>query len=308
MNKFYILFIVIFLTACGGKEAPAETADAAPESVQTPVTITHVETATLNDYVELNATSAYLQSNFIKASAAGYLKSVSVKLGQPVHAGQTAFVLQTKEAHALGNTINELSPSFHFSGLISIKAAAGGYIQELNHQPGDYVQDGEQLAVISDARSFGFLLNLPYELHGYVRVGQPLEVDLPDGTHLNGTVSSMMPQIDSVSQTQAVLIKLPPGRQVPQNLIAKVRIVKSHKENVTSLPKAAVLTDEAQTNFWVMKMTDSVTAVKVPVIKGLETGDRVEIVRPQFAPGDNILLTGNYGLPDTARVKIVKGE
>jgi hypothetical protein len=57
-----------------------------------------------------------------------------------------------------------------------------------------------------------------------------------------------------------------------------------------------------------MKMIDSVTAVKVPIIKGMETADRVEILRPQFQTGDKILLTGNYGLADTARVKIVKSQ
>ena len=53
-------------------------------------------------------------------------------------------------------------------------------------------------------------------------------------------------------------------------------------------------------------MIDSVTAVKVNVIKGMESGDKVEIVRPRFNPNDKILLTGNYGLADTAKVKIVK--
>jgi multidrug efflux pump subunit AcrA (membrane-fusion protein) len=115
-----------------------------------------------------------------------------------------------------------------------------------------------------------------------------------------------MPTIDSASQTQQILIKVPSSANIPENLIAKVRILKSEKTNAISLPKQAVLSDESQTNFWVMKMIDSVTAVKVPVIKGMETGDRVEIVRPQFSVNDKILLSGNYGLPDTAKVRIVK--
>ena len=85
-----------------------------------------------------------------------------------------------------------------------------------------------------------------------------------------------------------------------------MKIIKNASGGATTLPKAAVLTNETQSDFWVMKMIDSVRAVKVPVIKGIETGDRVEIIRPQFSPNDKILLTGNYGLPDTARVKIVK--
>jgi multidrug efflux pump subunit AcrA (membrane-fusion protein) len=311
MQKIYLIFsgaFILFLLSCRHKAAPAADEAAAPDEVQTPVTVTTIQTVPLSEYAELNATSSFLQSNFIKASSNGYLKSVNVRLGQMVQTGQLAFTLQTKEAHALGNTINKLDPSFHFSGLINIKAAANGYIQQLNHQVGDYVQDGEQLAVITDSKSFGFILNLPYELRRYVGPGKPLEVELPDGTHLNGIVSSALPTVDSVSQTQSILIRVAPSVPIPQNLIAKVRIVKSEKKDAISLPKAAVLTDEAQTSFWVMKMTDSVTAVKVPVIKGMETKDRVEILRPQFSPEDKILLTCNYGLADTAKVKIVKGE
>jgi hypothetical protein len=306
-NRYFILiFSLLLAAACKHKEVASE--DVKAEDVQTPVTVTSVESVPLMEYTDLNATSSYLQTNFIKASTNGYLESVHVHLGEFIGSGQLAFTLKTKEAKALGNTINALDTSFHFSGVIHIKASAGGYIRELNHQAGDYVQDGEQLAVLSDSKSFGFLLNLPYELRRFVSTGQSMDIELPDGNHLKGNVASIMQRVDSVSQTQAVLIRVNPGMAVPENLIGKVRIVKSQKAAAASLPKGAILTDEAQTNFWVMKMIDSVRAVKVPVIKGMETSDRVEIIRPQFSANDKILLTGNYGLPDTARVKIMKAE
>jgi uncharacterized NAD(P)/FAD-binding protein YdhS len=81
-------------------------------------------------------------------------------------------------------------------------------------------------------------------------------------------------------------------------------VLKSEKSGAQSLPKEALLTDDLESNFWVMKLIDSATAVKVPVKKGLETRDRVEIIEPVFAPSDKILVTGNYGLPDTAKVKV----
>jgi hypothetical protein len=85
-----------------------------------------------------------------------------------------------------------------------------------------------------------------------------------------------------------------------------VTLVKQSKPNTVSLLKSAVLTDEVQSQFWIMKMIDSVTAVKVPVTKGLESADKVEILTPRLNPTDKILLTGNYGLPDTAKVTIIK--
>jgi len=87
-------------------------------------------------------------------------------------------------------------------------------------------------------------LNLPYELQKYVSVNKNVEVMLPDGTRLNGIVASFMPAIDSASQTQQVLIKVASSASIPENLIAKVRILKSQKSNAISLPKQAVLSDE----------------------------------------------------------------
>lgn len=54
-----------------------------------------------------------------------------------------------------------------------------------------------------------------------------------------------------------------------------------------------------------MKLLDSATAVKVPVKTGMETNDRIEILSPIFTGDDRFLLTGNYGLSDTAKVKII---
>ena len=312
MTRASLLFVYILgsfsILSCHHASTGKEEEETAPELVQTPVTITSISREPLTEYAELNATSVFQQDNIIKSNIIGYIKSTTVKVGQYVAAGQTLFVLKTKEAESLGNTINKLDSSYHFSGVSRITTPESGYITELPHQVGDYVQDGEQLAVISNASSFGFILNLPYELHKYLAANKPVDVILPDGTRLDGVVATFMPVIDSVSQTQQVLIKVSSRSRIPENLIAKVRILKIQKTNTISLPKQAVLSNDAQTNFWVMEMKDSVTAVKIPVIKGIETNDRIEILKPPFSINDKILLTGNYGLPDTARVRVVSSE
>ncbi|HAL81083.1 MAG TPA: RND transporter, partial [Mucilaginibacter sp.] len=74
----------------------------------------------------------------------------------------------------------------------------------------------------------------------------------------------------------------------------------------STLPKSAILANETQTAFWVMKLLNDTTAIKVPVKEGIQSGDRVEILSPKFSSQDKIVVTGNYGLTDTAKVKIVK--
>ncbi len=297
------LFIGLMAASCHSKTTEQTTADE-PETI-TPVTVTGPDTESMTEYIELNATSTFLQKAYVKASANGYIKDVNAKIGKMVSSGQNVFVLKTKEAQSIGNAINLLDSTFKFSGVITIKAGTTGYISELNHQAGDYVQEGEQLAVISDANSFAFILNLPYELRQYVMNKDQVELTLPDGKTIPARIASAMPVVDSASQTQNILLNVT-EKNLPINLIARVRVEKIAKANTISLPKQAVLSDETQTNFWVMKVTDSTTASKVTVTKGMETHDRVEILSPRFSRSDKFLLTGNYGLADTAKIRIMQ--
>jgi len=302
-TSFLFIFLLIGAISCTDKVPVAEE-QAAP--VQVPVTITGISLQPLEEYIDLSATSGFLLKNYIKANATGYLQSSQIQPGQFVQPGQVLFTVKTKEAEILGNTVNKLDSSFKFSGTNIIRTGTSGFISQINHQSGDYVQDGEQLAVINDASSFAFILELPYELRSFVKLGDRLDVNLPDGEKIPGQVTSLMPTVESVSQTLNVVIKVHAGHTIPENLVSKVRIPKIIRNQSISLPRAAVLSNETQTNFWVMKMTDSVTAVKIVVNKGIETTDRIEILSPKFSINDKIVLSGNYGLPDTARVRIIQ--
>lgn len=302
-SYLYVLFLVIISASCKSEKTPGEETEA-PEVV-TPVTVTSLSIDAMTEYIELNATSTFLQQAYIKANASGYVTDINVHINKMITSGQNAFTLKTKEAQSIGNTINLLDTSFKFSGIINIKAGTSGYVSEINHQLGEYVQEGEQLAAISDIKSFVFILNLPYELRPFVLNKKTVELLLPDGQTLVGNITSVMPTVDSIAQTQNVVISVK-EKNLPANLIAKVKVVKTAKPNTASLPKQAILSDETQTDFWVMKVMDSTTAVKVPVTKGIETNDRIEILTPKFLNTDKFLLTGNYGLPDTARIKIIQ--
>ena len=298
-TALYCLLISL-LFSCKSKAPKEEVVDA-----RTPVTVTTISNEPMEEYVELNAISSFLQKWIVRANATGYLQTDNVQLNKIVSGGQLLYTVKTKEAQSIGNTINVLDSSFRFTGINKILAIGSGFISQINHQKGDYVQDGEQLAVITDTKSFVFLLNMPYELRPYIINKTSLEMVLPDGQKLVGNIGGNMPTMDPGSQTQSIILKVSSPHALPENLIAKVKVVKSSKANAPSLPKAAVLADETQNEFWIMKMIDDTTALKVPIKKGLETKERVEILSPVFLADDKILLTGNYGLGDTAKVKIL---
>jgi len=312
--KKYVRLVIIFLLTCiiqSCKNATADESDeedVAPEDVVTPVTITHPAHENMSETVAVNAVATFLLKTYVKANAVGYLQSANVHIGEYVSKGQTLFTIKTKEAEALGNTINNIDSSLHFEGIIRVKAPGSGYITQLTYTTGNYVQDGEQLAEISDNNSFAFVLDLPYELKPYLSLNHAVQLRLPDSTILQGTVQSALPTVDSVAQTQRFIIKVNTGKLIPENLIAKVNLVKAAKPFATTLPKAAVLSNEEQTEFWVMQLLNDSIAVKLPVQKGIEKNNEVEIISPPLSDSARILLTGNYGLEDTARVKVERGE
>ena len=300
------LIVLLFSCKSEKEKTSAEPAEEKTPAGATPVTLTSPSTGSMTDTVELNAVSSFLLKTYVKSSATGYLQTVNAEIGKYVTKGQELFVVKTKESQNLGNIITGLDSSLHFNGEIHIKSPGTGFISQLNYRVGDYVQDAEQMATITDSRSFVFILDLPYELKPYLPGNRELLLKLPDGTTLNGHIDMAMPTVDAVSQTQNYVIKVNSDKPIPENLIAKVNLVKKFRGNTISLLKGAVLSDETQTAFWIMQMIDSTTAVKVPIKKGMETADHVEILVPHLKASDKILLTGNYGLPDTAKVIIAQ--
>jgi multidrug efflux pump subunit AcrA (membrane-fusion protein) len=298
--------VTLIIILCAGCSSKTTDTAVTREQEGTPVSITVVNKGPLSETIELNATSSFLLKTPVKSIANGYLQNVRIKQGDFVNKGEVLMSLITKEAKSIGNTINNLDSSFHFKGEINIVAPGNGYISQLNFQSGDYVQDGEQIAVISDAKSFVFILELPYELTQLLKLNKNVQLALPDASRLTGTIVKSMPSMDSVSQTQSYLISVNSDKMIPENLVAKVLFVKNSKQNASSVPKEALLTDETQSSFWVMKLLNDSTAAKVFVQKGIESNDKVEILSPVFSNADRILLTGNYGLPDTAHVRIIQ--
>ena len=277
-----------------------------PIDARVPVTLTTIDTSGIASYIDLNATATYLVKTTIKANATGYLNSVNVAPNDFVTIGQELFSIKTREAKVLGNTINKIDPSLNFGGAIRVRSNTNGIVTMVNVQQGDYVQDGDALVTINDTKSFAIVLSLPYNLKKHIAIGQQLKVTLPDATSRTATVQKFSPTVDATSQTQNVVLKINGKQDIPENLIVKVRINKSSNSKAVSLPKAAVLSDETETNFWIMKMINATTAIKIPIKKGIQTDDKIEILSPVLTPNDKILLTGNYGVTDTIKVKVIK--
>ncbi|MBI3511832.1 MAG: efflux RND transporter periplasmic adaptor subunit [Bacteroidetes bacterium] len=305
-NYFYSLpvFFVLLIWSCG-KTDNSDDGDDQAEAI-TPVTVTHVTNGPVSEMIELNAITMFQKKIPVKAGISGYVNEINVNIGSEVGNNQRIFSLETKEAWALQNS--SADSAMKFSGVIPVLAQKAGVITTVDHQKGDFVQEGDELAVISDRSSLVFILQVPYEMNAYVKIGAACDIVLEGDSILKGNITGALPMVDPSSQTQQMVVRAFTTKKLPENLIAKVRIVKSTKQNAILIPKEAILSDETQTIFWVMKLANDSTAVRVDVKTGIQSDGMYEIIDPAFFPDDRILLSGNYGLSDTAKVMIKAKE
>ena len=253
----------------------------------------------------LNATTEYQLNASMRAPIAGYIKQVSVVPGQKVEAGDVLFSMQTKEAAAMGSIKDSLFPS---KGMIKVKATEAGIVKTISRQVGDYVQDGDELCGIVSNSSLVFMLDVPFEMRKYVSVGGNYTITLSDGTKVQAHATSQVPEMDRAVQMERYILRTSSPMNLPEGLIGTVSIPTIKEVNAVILPKAAILSNETQTNFWVMKMVHDTMAVKINIEKGIETKDSVQVKSPTFSKDDLILISGNYGLPDTASVILAGAE
>ncbi len=296
-----LTLIFLFLFSCKQKDKEENEAKQG-----TPVTVCNISNEAMSDYFELNAVSSYLKKNSVRATIAGTIEMVELNIGDKVEKGQLLYTIRTKEAAALSNRKINADTSFNFNVIIKIVSPKTGIISSITHQKGDYVQEGDELAIVAEQNSLVFLMQLPFEMKNMVKAGQVCKVILPDNNSLNGSVQSNLPVMDMASQTQNIVVKAESNTTIPENLVATVRILKDFKKESLALPKECILTNETQNEFWIMKLINDSTAVKVPIKKGIESQGKIEITEPVFTANDKIIQTGNYGLEDTARVTIIK--
>jgi len=298
---FWLSLASCFFISCGSNEETTEEKIA----TITPVTITSISLQPMTETLELNAVSSFLKKNIVKSTAIGVVENIEINIGDHVEKGQVLFTLKTKEAIAISE-MSTADTSLRFKGTVQIKASKTGVITSITHQRGDYVQDGDELAIIADRSSLVFLLEAPYELHSYLAKSKSVDIQLSDTRVIKGTISSNLAQMNITSQTENFILRPETTEQLPENLIARIKLIKSTKAKATVLPKQAILANETQTDFWVMKLANDSLAMKVHISKGIENSEFIEILQPKFLETDRILLTGNYGLPDSARVSIQK--
>ena len=305
--NYVLLFNCLLLFSC--KTAPKELEEKEILNPKSIVQVVNVRQGSVDDELILSATTVYLKRNVVTATIPAFITNVRIKLGDAVNKGDVLYELESKERRALGNNVSKMDTSLTNFGILKVKASATGIISTLDkQQPGDYVLEGTQLCTIAESSDLAFQVNVPYEFSSFTKPGKSCIIQLPDTSSHKAEFTKVLTAMNALAQTQTVLAKCSENLFLPENMIVKVTILKESNTNKQVLPKSCILSDEMMKEFWVMKLINDSTAVKVPVTIGNKNTVNSEVMTPQFNPKDRIISIGNYGLPDTALVKIVNGK
>ncbi|MDR3666937.1 MAG: efflux RND transporter periplasmic adaptor subunit [Ignavibacteriaceae bacterium] len=290
--------ITFTLSSCGKKEA---------EESETPLKGVEVSTGNpvsvkMNEYLDLNANTTFLSQEIVRATFPGFITKTDKNLGDQVKKGDRLFSIKTKEASAVDST--ELGKQFN--GIVNVYARTNGILTELSYQTGDYVTETDRLALIVDPASLRILLNVPFQYSKNIVESASFPIRLPDNKEFSARVEKKLPSIDVVNQTQSFILQPNSEINVPANLNLIVKIPLKTIVNAIALPKSAVVTNETESEFWVMKLLNDSIAVKLDVKRGIEADSLVQITEPALSLNDRFITEGAYGLPDTVKIVIKK--
>lgn len=302
INHLVVLLLAVAISACGHHQPETPAAD--PPPPKTLVGVTNITVQDIRQEERFPATTFYPESNRMASPITGYILRSPQEVGETVGKGQLLFTLETKEHRAINADADLKKSDLAKMGVVNIHAPAGGVLLTLDQRQGDFVSEGSTLCTIARSDKIGFRLSVPYEFNNYVKTGTTCTIELPDRTRLPGRVAENLNTAAITSQTQTFLVKPLKAVAVPEGLNVAIIVQTEGSAKAAVLPKSAILTNETMDEFWVMQLINDSTAVKVPVTLGLKTGESVQVKSPAFTTADRILMEGNYGLEDTALVKV----
>jgi RND family efflux transporter MFP subunit len=185
----------------------------------------------------------------------------------------------------------------------AITAPMAGVVAKLDFQPGAIVAAGATLAVIAGTAGLEARLGLEPSDADKVRAGQKVTltpISRPGQAAVVSTVGSVGAMADASTGSLDGRVPVPataawyPGERVQGD-------IELESETGLVAPRSAVLPDDDQQVLYTVKAGK---AKKHVVQVGIAAGAKLEVSSPDLAPGDPVVVQGNYELSDGMDVRV----
>ena len=196
------------------------------------------------------------------------------------------------------------------AALYTLRAPLSGQVSSVGATVGETLDTTTKVAVIADLSLLQLKISLPGDVVAQVHRGQPLTFTVGSlkGRVFRTSIQSVAPSVDAATGTvPALALVANSSRLLRDDTLARVQIVTERRENVLIVPRAALLSDPDTGKSSVVTVGDDGTSHVVSVQTGLSVGGSVEITGG-VKEGQKVAVSGQYGLPDGAKVQVQKAS
>lgn len=192
-----------------------------------------------------------------------------------------------------------------------VRAPLSGIITRRLVSLGDQVTVNQHLFDLVDFDSLVARVYVPEKELSKLRVGLPARIVAPAlaGAAYRGRVERLAPVVDARSGTVKVTVDIPEWQGLRPGLYVDVALVTDVQSDALLVPKRALVYDREQTFVYrVVEGGDGAGTVveRLLVRAALEDQEFVQPAESGLAPGDRLVIAGQAGLKDGAKVRVLE--
>ena len=175
-----------------------------------------------------------------------------------------------------------------------IRAPFDGVIIKRHVDRGEWISEGETVAVIGKDDIVDIVAQLPEQIVQYVKVGMQVTATA-NGNDFKGTVNAIVPRGDVSTRTFPVKIRTPNKFALIEGMSASVTMPRGEAKKTLIVPRDAVITKFGQTVVFTAKDAKAaMLPVQVIGFEGLDAG----VTSPGLKEGMLVVVDGNERLRD----------
>jgi multidrug efflux pump subunit AcrA (membrane-fusion protein) len=190
-------------------------------------------------------------------------------------------------------------------GYTEIRSPIDGVVADRAVYPGDVAPAGTPLLIVMDTSKVVVRLHVPQQQAELLQLGQEATLHIPGlDKDVPAKVTVLSPALDPSSTTEEVWVEADnPKGELRPGTTAQVSITAKTVANALVIPAAAILTGpNGQTSVMVVKSDDRAYAREVKT--GIQQGLMIQVLSG-LQPGEQVIVSGQYGLPDKTKVKAI---
>ncbi len=304
----------------GGSDDDAEGGGDPAGNALVPVRLAVIQPRDFQDTAESPGTWTSAAEVVVTAPFAARVQELNVRVGDRVARGQRVALLTTAESEATLEGAELMAREASDSSgrdearralaqarreLVRVPLAApeAGFVLRRSAEPGTRVESAAEVVALVPWSDLVFEAHVPSVLGPRVRAGQPARVVEEGRPPRAARVLRVLPAADSTDQaTIAWLAPLGPTAPPQLGHFGTATIDLGSARRMPAVPDSAVVVDDL-TGVTRIAVVDSSRAHWVPVQLGAAAAGLREIRSPAIAPGTHVVVVGQRGLPEHARVQ-----